>query len=177
MVRRESPAPETRPVYVDCCERSSHRTAASGGRARSLGPRKRVIGWALAKASATTATDSPRPQVGAARTGPRLDSLSALGSRRKPSQLAGGRDRHRQAVPRRQVAGDLDHAVRCVEAGRLGDPPARLDAERLRTTPGLTAIPGVGPVLARFLIAGLVYWANRQRKQPPRSALRSPISP
>ena len=41
----------------------------------------------------------------------------------------------------------------------------------------VTAIPGVGPILALFLIAGLVYWAIRQRKQPPRSALRSPVSP
>lgn len=41
----------------------------------------------------------------------------------------------------------------------------------------VTTIPGVGPVLALLMIAGLVYWAIRQRKQPPRSALRAPTSP
>lgn len=40
----------------------------------------------------------------------------------------------------------------------------------------VTAIPGAGPVLAILMVAGLVYWAIRQRKQPPRSAHRSPGS-
>lgn len=92
----------------------------------------------------------------------------------RPPQLASGRDRHRQAVLRRQAAGDLDHAVRGVEAGRLGDPPARLDAERAQDDAGAYGHPGrgAGPCALLDRRSGLLGHPATQAA----AALRPPIA-